>query len=685
MPNEGEAFIGVHADTDPFDREIGPGVERAADKEDARFKEVGHDIGETIGKSAGKELEAQGPELGRSIERGLKRVKVRTKVTAELDKDNNVIRRWVSSVTDEIEEAVRDAGGPGGPINKAGAAFTDAIGSAFNVSGKSPLIAFLIPLVGAIVELVLGAIQAVGALAAVLTTLPALIVGVIGQVAVLMVAFNGVGTAIQGAFAAKNTRELNEALKGLTPSARGFVKQLLAARGYMAQIKELAQENFFKALGDTFKQINTALGARFVYAASILAQHLGLLFRNMGLFFASPTFRQFIDRLIPSVVRFLDKFGPSFVKFLEGVFALATAAIPFLDKMGDILGGNLYSLGVLFSDIANDPDFQRWLGDMAVTLGHTIELFGQVIKLAGTLVDSLNKAGGEDALTTLIEGLGRLSFLLSSPVGIKALEGLLHVAGLLTDAFLGLVFLIIGFLALLETVGEFFHNDFLPLLETIGEIAVIGFAIVVGTIGGFFDWLWHKITDFFIRAYDSIAWFWRKITGTIDATVARIKGAWDTVITTAKSIPGRILGAISNLGSMLYNAGRNAISSFISGIKSMFTSIGEAVSGAVGIVANHIPHSPAKTGPLSGKGDPFYGGQETMRRFAAGMTMEAPTLRAASSEATSNVTFGPNSIRVGFEGVVPTEAQAASTGSAVGRGILSQLAARNTRLAVRTL
>jgi len=71
--------------------------------------------------------------------------------------------------------------------------------------------------------------------------------------------------------------------------------------------------------------------------------------------------------------------------------------------------------------------------------------------------------------------------------------------------------------------------------------------------------------------------------------------------------------------------------------------------------------------------------------FAEGIRMEIPDIRAASNEATSNIVFGRDAIRVTFEGALPTEEQAQQTGAAVGAGINGQLAARNTRLAVRTL
>jgi hypothetical protein len=52
---------------------------------------------------------------------------------------------------------------------------------------------------------------------------------------------------------------------------------------------------------------------------------------------------------------------------------------------------------------------------------------------------------------------------------------------------------------------------------------------------------------------------------------------------------------------------------------------------------------------------------------------------------TTHVLFGANALQVNFQGALPSQDEATATGVAVGAGISSQLAARNTRLAVRTL
>jgi hypothetical protein len=679
MAKLGDAFVEFHADTDQVEPEARRGIRKAAeDIERDDLRDIGKEWGETTSEAMGREFERQGPELARSVEKGLNKRKVKSKVKVEFERDRDSLGRFVSKVTDEIEDAfTSSAGGGKGPFAKIGTAIADAIGAGFNVSGKSPLIAPLVLIVGAIVGLVIAAIQAIGSLVALLITMPALIAAIVGQVVILAVAFNGIGKAVQGAFAAKNAKELNEALKDLTPSAQGFVKQLLQARGYMQQIKFLAQENFFKALGDTFARINTALGARFVSGVSILATSLGNLFRQIGLFFASPTFKNFIDKVIPSIARFLDKFGPSFVHFLEGLFALTTAALPFLERFGDMLGGNLDALGEKFKSIAGDKDFQGWLDRMGDTLESVFELIGQIVQFFAVLMDTIDKHGGQKAIDSLIDGIERFTFLLASPVGQKAIETIIEISILAMDAVFGLLYAIILVAAAIGGAEESVE----AFLTAAGDF----FVFIGNKIVEFVDWLRTKIREFFGYTDNAMASVGARIGGVFTALRTRVSGTWNAIVAEVRAIPGRITSALGNLANLLYQAGRNLIQGLINGVRASIPSLGNIMSAVAQTVRNYWPFSPARVGPLSGSGDPLLAGQNVMKRFAAGMMMESPTLNTASSEATSNIVFGPNSIRVGFDGVVPTSSQARSTGSAVGAGIQDQLAVRNTRLAVRTL
>lgn len=681
MASLGDAWVDVHANTDPFEREAERGIRKGAKDAEDDFKEVGEEIGETITDSMGKEFKESGPKLARSIEDGIKKRKVRTKVTVEVDKDNNVVRRWVSTITDEVEEAFTKSTTPGGPFSRIGTGIADAIGAGFNVSGKSPLIVFLIPLLGAVVGLVLAAVQAVGALVAILIVIPALIGAIALEVGVVMLAFEGVGKAIKGAFAAKNTKELQEALKGLTPAAQEFVKGLLPLKQFFSDLRKLAQENFFKELRDVIPKIAHALGPSFFKGFAALSAQMGRLFRHIGLFLASPIFVDFIKDLFPATIRFLRIFGPGFVAFLSGLIEMVDAALPFLTSLGEIITGNLMSLGVMFSDIAKDPAFQLWLDDMRNTLESTFELLGQIIAFLGVFMAQLNASGGQALIDSLVNAVGLLSFFFASGVGQKAMEGLVDIAIISIKAFTGFIIILASIFALLEVIGEYFKNDFIPNLVT--GLLAIGDGII--NIGQFFWWLLTKIVEFYNNATRTVSGVGKSVADTFIRMRAAVIAAVVQILTQIISIRGRILAAVAGFGSLLFNAGRNIILGLVNGIKSLFNYLVSTMGWLAQTVRSYWPFSPAKTGPLSGRGDPKFAGQKIIQRIAEGMRMEAPELRSSSVEATSNITFGPNSIRVGFEGVVPTPQQAATTGSAVGTGILDQLAARNTRLAVRTM
>src|SRR6185369_9307825 len=77
--------------------------------------------------------------------------------------------------------------------------------------------------------------------------------------------------------------------------------------------------------------------------------------------------------------------------------------------------------------------------------------------------------------------------------------------------------------------------------------------------------------------------------------------------------------AILNFGISMYNAGANLISQLIGGIKSMLGPVGNAVGSVVQRVKDFFNWSPAKRGPLSGRGDMRYAGQNLVGRLVEGV------------------------------------------------------------------
>lgn len=674
MAKEGDAFIEFHADTDQVYPEAARGVKGAAERlEHEDLKKVGHDMGETVSRSMGDEFEKQGPELGRSIERGLTRTKVRTKVKVTYDKDNNVLRRTVEHIVDDVEKAFEDASGPGGPFNRIGSGIADAVGAGFNISGKSPLIALLIPVVGAIAGLVIAAVEAGNALLAVLAAAPALIGTIALQVGVLFFAFKGLGNAIGGAFAATNAKELKAAIKDLTPAAQDFVRQLLPLKDLFHALNVDAQQGFFKALGVVIPQIQSSLGHILGFGFQDLAKALGEVARQFALLFASPEFATFLSLLFKAAISFVHEFGPVLVKFIDSIVRLSIAVMPFLSGLADLVSFIVTQWADALDKLSKDPGFQDWLGRMIKVLFFISDLLSSAGDFIAAFASSLDKAGGVQIIDELSKNLALLAYFLASPAGVKAMEGIITATVALLRVFVALVVVIIDLFLAFQLL--------LDGLEALGG-AVVWFVTNAGpAIGQFFS----SIGDGVVAFLKLMQIFWEEIQKLFGRGRTIIETSISDAVETIRGLPGRAGAALANIGTFLYDKGRALIQGFINGIKSMVGSLVDTVRDAVTAAVKFFPGSPAEEGPLSGQGYSMFRGQRMIQDFAKGIQMEAPALRNVSSEAVSNIVFGPGSVQVTFAGVVPTPEQARRTGMSVGTGINGQLAARDVQLAVRAM
>jgi hypothetical protein len=666
----GDEYIDIHANMDPFDREVERGARSTARDADGEFKRAGKQIGETMGESASDEFGHSAPKFGRKLQEEVRHrpIRVKQKINVDYDVDSDRLGA-------EIHSAIDEAFAPGGPVDrigrKVGLAFGDAFGAGFGISGRSALIPFIVVLVGALVGLIVAAVQAVNALVAVLTTLPALLLAVGLQAGVLVLAFKGMGTAITGAFAAKNAKELNEAIKGLTPSAREFVRTLLPLRDLFSYLKAVSQEAFFKNLGPVISEIQAALGNTLGFHLGDIAAALGRFARAFALVFASPAFVRLLDEVIPATVRWLDRFGPGFAQFLLGLIKLADSSLPFLSKLGDSLSGGLEHFGEFLDRISKDKKFQKWLNDMFETLGSVGELFLQATMFVASFMDALNENGGKALIDEFSASFAILADFFQTEAGQEGVKGFVNLLILMVDLFTGLILLAFGIIGAITAFVDFLGQiDVAKFFEDWQKRSTSSIMALIEAFTSLRDKIGEVITD------GKEAWLAFQ-----SAVVARVS----TIIDVARSIPGRIKAAIGNLRDLLYDAGRSAIQGLINGILSMGSALRHAVSGMVGKIAALLPGSPAKEGPLSGQGYSMLRGQRLVQDLVKGIKMETPALRSVTNSAVTNITFGTGSVSVGFQGVVPTPEQARVTGAAAGQGILGQLAQRDTRLAVRTL
>jgi hypothetical protein len=688
MANIGDAYIEVHADTTPFSREVASQLDRVADDAETELNKSGRSMGDRVSDGLGAQLRRRGRSFAKSIEEGTRNTIVRIRSIFRFDQIRDSIRRgFRRDVGDTIAREIGDAldrTARSGVFNRLGLGVADAIGAGFNVSGRSPLIAVLLPAILALVGVIGAAIQAVNALIAVLFLVPNLILAIGLQVGVLAIAFQGLGTAVQGAFAAKNAKELNEALKGLTPSAQSFVRSLLPLREFFNDLRRTVQERFFNQLGGVIKTLQQSLGPTLIRGFGDLAEKAGRFLRQFAEVFSSREFIVFLDQLFTITGIWIKNFGQSlFGKrgFLMALTEMGKTLIPFMNAFGEIVLLALDQLSALMLNFARNPATVEWLSRMRDTLQKVVDLAFNLGDFLFVFLRELDRAGGQNLITTMSEALMRLMFFLSSPVGQKGMEALVNIGIIGIESFTGLLIAFLSVLAAFEVGAEWIKNTFAPgfikvikaILQAVVDSATfLGVWIqrIVGAIGRFFS----SIGSFFVSMKN--AWV-RHVSETVAKVMALIEFL--------RRLPGTIVGVFKNFGTLLVNIGRSLVQGLINGINDRIGDLRGVISTLANLIGRFLPGSPAKEGPLSGQGYVKLRGQRMVQDFVEGIRSEIPALRDVALNATSNIVFGANAVQVNVAGESPDANRARSAGSAVGMAAANMIASRNTRLAVRTL
>lgn len=688
MADIGDAFISVHADTSPFDRELTRNLDRVADDSERELNRSGRGIGDKVSDGIGTEIKRRGKTFVRAIEDGTKNSVIRVRSLIRFDRIRDSLRRrFRRDVGDTLAEEVADAFdrvGRSGVFNRLTQGVADAIGAGFNVSGRSPLIAILIPAILALVGVIGAAIQAVNALIAVLFIVPALLGSIALQVGVVAIAFQGLGKAVQGAFAAKNAKELEEALKDLTPSARAFVKELLPLREFFKTLRDTVQERFFAQLTGVITSLRAALGPTLLSGFASLATAAGGFLRDFGRVLGSPAFVKFLQQLFAATNEWVNTFGRALFGprgFLPALTEMSTTLIPFLRRFGDITVRFFEVLSGLMFRFTSFRGTPEWLDQMAATLQKVVDLAFNLGDFLFVFLKGLDEAGGQNLITTLSEALQELIFFLSSPVGRKAMEGLVDIGIIGIKSFTGLLIVFLTVVAAFESFFEWLGNSFIPGFLKFLEMMGLGVVITGVAIAAVFKGIADGVSGFFRFIANVIILVGLGIRSFVNSALERAR----LIIEYVKGLPGRVLALVKNWGSILINAGRSLIQGLIDGVRQKLNELWSIISGIAGRIGGFFGASPAKEGPLSGQGYTTFRGRRLMEGLIEGIRSEIPQLREVSMNAASNIVFGAGAVQVTVAGDAPDINRARSAGSAMGTAAANIIAARNTRLAVRTL
>lgn len=213
---------------------------------------------------------------------------------------------------------------------------------------------------------------------------------------------------------------------------------------------------------------------------------------------------------------------------------------------------------------------------------------------------------------------------------------------------------IVGFLTPIVTTVQSTITNALTLINAIWNS-------IWSSISSFFTGIWNSIVSFVTGAVDqtvsaisgpmnavsgtvndvlSNIWnffvtAWNNVLNTVntawDSIVNGVTGGVNNVVNTVSGIGQKILDAIGGFVGQMFSAGQNIIGSLAKGITDGVGAVADAIGNVVNTIAEHMPHSPAKRGALSGRGYTLYAGQKLVDDLALGMENRLDAVNSAAS------------------------------------------------------
>lgn len=591
MAQLGKAYIEVRADLSKFPAQL------RADLEKALREGIAGVSFEDFGKKAAKAGEDGAEELGKGFSR---RSKSRSRKAGE-DAGRDVglgffalIRKLFSEgsssggffggignifkgLSKEAEDSVEQIQGVFKNLSSAGS----QVSSVFSGIGGGLQALVYVAAVPAIIGLIGFLVQLSGALLA----LPAAIAVAVAAFGPLLTALHGVTDAIGAGFSG-DAKKYQQALKGLAPSAREVVREIVGLKDAFNGIKSATQEAFFAPLVGQFSALKTtllpALRDGFIQAGGALGRFASEFLKVLS----EPKVVADIAAVFQTLGNVLDRIGPVAAKLFESMFGLVRTGLPFVQALTD----KLASAGQQFAGFLDKANGSGKISDLIQKSIGPLKELGQLIgitaKLFGTIFANPDiQKGGNDMVKSLIGAIAMLQKFFASANGQKVLKDLGDSMRQVGIAILGAAKVII---ILLEGLHYLAAGLEAATKWTVGFVKTTYQAFVVGlsAIGRFFSQVGGAIADFFTQtiphAASAVGKFFASIGSSIGSFFTQTVPGWfHSIVAYFEGLPGQAQAGLGSLRDKL-----------VSALESAFTGAVDAVARNVGRIIGLILAAP---------------------------------------------------------------------------------------------
>lgn len=743
------AYVDVVANTKPLVREI-KNLKKPVNELEKIFDDALNDIDKNLLETADSVEKSFDGMADSAKDASVKISKSMSGVAKTIDRDFNETRKKTRKQFLDIGDSAKLVGDGlrdnfVKPTQKAfggvtelliglGSSLAGLVASSFSPTGLIAIAVTLVAIV-AVAGPLLAVVAALADLIGLIGLLPGVLTIAAAAIAPLVIAFNGFGEAIS-AVISKDPKKIAEALKELAPAARSVVLEFQKLLPAFDKLGDRVQQAFFKPLKGALTEFGKTILPSLSTGLTTVATALGKMVRGVIGILTLPEQVTFLNNLFKTTADIINKLSPGLNSLLIGFLETANASLPTFSKLAGVIGNALKTFGDFLTESARNGDLQKFLDDALTTLGDLVELG----KALGGLFGTIFGAGADDGRTfleTITDLVKRMDEFFKSAEGQDALNDLFEtvkfvgsVLGGLTNAFIEIVRIMgtfdDGIRKGASAVGEFITKvvEFVKSLpDRIGKVL----SLIPEMVGNFFKKAFDAalfsvgvgiglIIFAVTQLPGQIAGFISRIPGQIGDALSRIPGIISGIFSNAKQLAiDGILGIVNfiksvpdkiiKLKQIFINAGKNLITSFMNGFRSVGSFIGDVAGDIVRSIKGFLNRAIDKINDGISAVDAFLPGDlPRIPRLARGGLVKAtpggilanigeggedevvaPLSEAKDMFGGPSITFGPGSINVVFEGGAPSAQEAFNVGQSVGRGIISTVAKRNVRMQVRTV
>ena len=433
-----------------------------------------------------------------------------------------------------------------------------------------------------------------------------------------------------------------------------------AGGGLFGSLEKITQSLEDLTATDGFRQTLTALITTGQTLITSVLPLLASAFQIIGpvIQALAPPVQALVELIGARLLETLDLLAPSFAVLGEAAANLITAVSPIIDLFFTLLNAILPVLTPLLAAlneiiVALTPVIQVLAEQLGALLLPVIEALIPIITLLAEFIGQVATALSPLIVELLPVAIGLFTRL--APVLVFVLEKLTPlIAGVLKFALFLIEQLVPALITVIdwgrrlgekyqELVGKTIQGVLLPALRAVRDL-----------LNGDYSAAWNGARQVAVTAGIGLATTVREmlenarrklqelsimlpqmIGGAMSRLLSAFEGGKTNFLRGIAIMVRTAVDRLSDFNSAFYSAGRQLVISLAAGIVSQIGSAVSAMRSAVSQVADLLPHSPAKTGPFSGRGYPLYSGHAIMDSLAAGITARAGAVSDAMQSALS--------------------------------------------------